>query len=100
MKAKVLELIKELGFNIKSTGHAYGLDYEGVRIQAENEDLRINAWVESKIFTVQIVSGLHEADDAYFHFEEGKAPNLHFREYAPELFELARRFASVAGFEI
>lgn len=105
MKAKVMETIEKLGFNIVRTGHAYGLDYESAIIHAEREDLRINAvleinkWAE-RTFRVRIVSGLREANDAYFHFEKGKAPHLEFREHTPELLELARRFGAVAGCKI
>lgn len=103
MKTEVMELVKELGFEIVSTSAVYGV--EDARVHARKDGLTI-------LTKVSNVSGMHlsvnvmsddRGDcsyDATFHFYEGELPDLRFREYTPELIEIARRFGEVAGFEI
>lgn len=98
MKTEVMELIKELGFNIKSTSAVYGV--EDARVTAENEGWTIRTSVAGSFLEVAILSSATSTEAAAFLFVKGALPDLRFREYTPELLELARRFGAVAGFDI
>lgn len=98
MEAKVLELIKDIGFNITSTSDVYGV--EDARVIAEKDGRTIRTSATSTDLVVIIRSVLYDSPEANFYFLKGRRPDLHFREYTPELLEIARRFGAVAGFDI
>ena len=95
MKIEVMDLIEDLGFNIVSTGDLYGV--EDARVRAERGGLTIQTAVTGAGLKVEITSG---PEIATFYFMKGELPDLRFREYTQEMFELARHFGAVAGFRI
>lgn len=98
MKAKVMETIEELGFEIVATSAVYGV--EDANVQAEDESRTIRTTVTDRNFYISITSHFDLSVEAIFCFSKGELPDLRFRKYTPELLELARRFGAVAGVDI
>lgn len=98
MKTKVIELIKNLGFEIVATSAVYGV--EDARVVAKNEDRTIRTLVTGSVLEADILSNDPRAEAATFLFVKGALPDLRFRGYTPELLEIARRFGAVAGCDI
>lgn len=95
MNAKVMELIEELGFTIKGRSPLYGVE-DGI-IFAEKEGWEIRVTTTAISLRVNVTPVRYTCDEAVFNFVKGRRPSLHFNDYTPELFEIARRFGEVAG---
>lgn len=98
MKTKIMELIKELGFEITGRSPLYGVE-DGI-IFAEKEGWEIRATTTAVSLRVNVTPVRYTPDEAVFYFVEGRRSSLHFNNYTPELFEIARRFGEVAGCKI
>lgn len=99
MEAEVMSLIEELGFEIQYTSDLYGI--EEARVIADNEErvIRTALTGEGADLDVTILSRAYGYEIATFCFHLGEMPDLRFREFTPELLDIARRFGAIAGFD-
>lgn len=99
METEVMELIEELGFEIRYTSDLYGVAEARVVADSQERTIRTALTCEGTRLDVTILSRAHGYEIATFCFSLGELPDLRFREFTPELLDIARRFGAIAGFD-